>query len=113
MKPPRLRLSVEEVMAQSAKLPALVQHMFLDGEWIWYCGPSLAGADNKPVREALKEIGFRFAMSGHRMRDPAGNQTNVVGTWGHSCQRPLPPRRRSHQGEPASEPTTADLIGAL
>lgn len=96
MKTPRPRLPIDEVMAQlQAKLPALVLHMFLDGEWVWYCGPSLAGDTNKPTRETLKEMGFRFAFNGHVMKDAEGNATDLTGSWGNSCQHPTPTRRRS------------------
>lgn len=115
----KARIPIPEVMAQvQARLPALVDHMFLDGEWIWYCGPSLAGEDNKPVREALKEIGFRFCFKGHPMRDAEGQPTDVTGSWGHSCERPMPRRRHSHRSntpatEPARQLSDAELIGAL
>ena len=86
---------VNEVMKRvSQETPALVQHMFLDGEWVWYCGPSLAGADNKALRESLKEIGFRFCFKGHPMKGPDGQVTNVKGSWGHSCAKPMGFRRK-------------------
>lgn len=119
MKTTRPRLPIDEVMAQvQARLPALVPHCYLDGEWIWYCGPSLAGADNAATRETLKEIGFRFAFKGHVMRDSAGHPTTTVGTWGHSCQRPLPPRRRGRQpteseSAPSSPSASLDCINSL
>ncbi len=75
-------------------LPALYTHMFMDGEWVWYCGPSLAGADNKNARETLKEIGFRFAFKGHPMRGADGQPTKVMGSWGHSCAKPMGFRRK-------------------
>lgn len=119
-RPPRPRLAIDEVMGQiAARLPALTPHMFLDGDWVWYCGPSLAGADNKPVRETLKEIGFRFAINGHRMRDAQGNDTAIMGTWGHSCHHPTPPRRniqrtgREADEQPASAVSSPSIDIAL
>jgi hypothetical protein len=110
-RPPRPRLALDEVLAQvQAKLPALIPHLYRDGEWLWYCGPSLAGADNKPVRETLKEIGFRFAFSGHRMRNAAGEQTDIIGTWGHSCKHPTPPRRRDSRASNDTEHTAPTTI---
>ena len=100
-----------------AKAPGLVPHMYLDGEWIWYCGPSLQGAENKPVREAIKEIGFRFSFTGHVMRTHDGSPTNVKGSWGHSCLKPMRFNRSKAKGggkAPAKEEYAgADLIGAL
>lgn len=105
-------------MAQvQARLPALVPHMYLDGAWVWYCGPSLAGESNKPTRETLKELGFRFAFSGHVMKDAAGQPTSTIGSWGNSCQHPTPPRRRSHGGRSGSaeaeSPEPIESLAAL
>ena len=110
-KPKRPRLALDEVLAQvQARAPAIIPHLYRDGEWVWYCGPSLAGNDNKPVRETLKEIGFRFAFAGHRMRDGEGNQTDVIGTWGHSCKHPTPPRRRDNRANNDTEERTAPAL---
>ena len=77
--------SVDEVMTEmQERAPALVEHMFLDRDWIWYCGPSLQGEANKPHREVLKAAGFRWSPGGHLMPD---NQTK--GSWGHSCAKPM------------------------
>jgi len=74
----------DEVMAEVVRVaPQLACHMQMDRSWIWYCGPTLVGAHNKEVREALKGIGFRFA--------PKGRVVNgVVGNWAHSCTAPTP-----------------------
>ena len=88
------------------EIPALYTHMFLDGEWVWYCGPSLAGADNKNTRETLKEIGFRFAFKGHAMKGADGQPTKVMGSWGHSCARPMGFKRKG------KTPDTTEADGA-
>ena len=81
----------EEVMADLAQhLPAVAEHCYMDRSWIWYCGPSLAGDTNKPTRETLSALGFRYAPKGHTMQD---GQT--VGTWSHSCDQP---RKRIFRG---------------
>ena len=92
-----------EVMAEvQAACPQLVPHMFMDGAWIWYCGPSLK--EHPKLREALSNIGFRFAKRGHVMPD---KQTR--GYWGHSCDRPTRTHRHRqggpthHQPEPQQE----------
>jgi hypothetical protein len=98
--PPRPRLSTAEVMQQvSERAPQLVPHCFLDRDWIWLCNVDLRGDANKPAREALKQIGFRFSPKGHVMQDGV-----TIGTWSHSCQRPCFPRRFiKHKGS-APEP---------
>jgi len=114
MKPSRPRLPIDEVMTQmQARLPALVPHMFLDGAWVWYCGPSLAGETNKPTRETLKEMGFRFAFSGHVMKDAAGQATTVRGSWGNSCQHPTPPRRHNRGAAAITSDTSDSPIESL
>ena len=102
-KPIRQARSPEDVMALvNERIPHLVERMFMDREWIWYCGPSLAGEDNKATREALKEFGFRYAMKPHLM--PDGQTT---GTWGNSCTRPTCNFRRG-QHRPASPQPVED-----
>lgn len=93
--------SIEEVMDDvQARVPHLTNQMFLDRNWVWYCGPSLAGAENKATREALKEIGFRFSREGHLMPDGV-----TTGTWGHSCLKPKPmfPRRHASRRDAADD----------
>lgn len=119
------RISIAEVMGKvQASIPALVEHMFLDGAWIWYCGPSLAGKENEPVRQHLKDIGFRFCFKGHPMKNNDGQATNVIGTWGHSCEKPTSTRRRpstaarqnntaESAAAPVREPSPAELIALL
>ena len=81
-----------EVMADvQAAAPKLVPFMFMDGAWIWYCGPSLK--EDEAARRALSTIGFRFAKRGHVMPDK-----RTRGYWGHSCDRPT--RTHRHQGGP-------------
>ena len=115
MKTTTIKRSIPEVMGEvGEKLPSLVPFMFLDGSWIWYCGPSLAGAENKETREVLgtRGIGFRFAPHGHLMQDKT-----TLGTWGHSCEAPIPRRFRSKQKEPignsSTELSTSDLLAQL
>lgn len=90
------RLSIIEVLDQvQARAPDLAPHLYLDGKWLWYCGPSLQGEAHKPQREALKEIGFRFAGKGHPLKDAEGKE--ITGHWGHSCQAPTALRRTKTQ----------------
>lgn len=91
-KPKRAR-PAEDVMADiQLQLPDLAEHMYMDRDWIWYCGPSLQGEENKPKREALKAIGFRFCPGGHDMGDG-----ETKGSWGHCCERPMGKRRRNNK----------------
>ena len=92
-----------EVMAEvQAACPNLVPHMFMDGAWIWYCGPSLK--EHPKLREALSNIFFRFAKRVHVMPDK-----QTLGYWGHSCDRPTRTHRHRqggpthHQPEPQQE----------
>lgn len=78
--------TVAEVLAEvDKKAPTLSPHLFIDREWIWYCGPSLQMFPK--LRAALAEIGFRFSRKGHPMPD------GQTGSWGHSCAKPTWPRR--------------------
>ena len=69
--------------------PALHKAAEVDRDWVWLV-VDLSGEESKAVREAIgkKGLGFRFAKRGHTL----GNGS--VGTWGHSCQRPMPYKRR-------------------
>ena len=114
MTPNRDPRPMAEVLADVEKhLPALVAHCYVDRDWLWYCGPSLAGDHNKATRETLSALGFRYAPKGHTMQDGA-----TVGSWSHSCAEPRKRifRRRNfhhtnnnqHDEQPAFDP-----IGAL
>lgn len=104
-KPARQRMTTEEVVAEVLrKCPSLVEHMFLDREWVWYCGPSLK--NNAEVRTALSEIGFRFSPKGHLMPDG-----ETIGSWGHSCLRPIFARRQNKKQSASNrleQPTEPD-----
>lgn len=91
MKPNRSPRPATEVMADVRKLtPKVAPHCYVDRDWIWYCGPSLQGEQNKPTRETLCSLGFRFAPKGHVMQDG-----KTRGSWSHSCDHPL---RRFNKG---------------
>ena len=84
MTPNRDPRPMAEVLADVEKhLPALVAHCYVDRDWLWYCGPSLAGDHNKATRETLSALGFRYAPKGHTMQDG-----ETVGSWSHSCEAP-------------------------
>ena len=107
------RLTSEQVMQQVFdKTKGIVDHCYLDRDWIWYCGPSLQGEVNKSTREALKAIGFRYAPGGHEMNDPAKTR----GSWGHSCHKPTATFRkgavRAGHSRPAVTPPV-DHLAAL
>lgn len=95
--PTKPRQSKEQVIAAlEEQTTGLLEHMYEDRDWIWYCGPALTGKANAAIRNVLKNLGFRFSPKGHLMPDG-----ETIGTWGHSCQRPMFPKRRRH-------PTTRD-----
>jgi hypothetical protein len=86
----RVPRSVEEVMSQmSERVPHLLEKCFMDRDWIWICNVDLRGEANVPTREFIKELGFRFSPGGHLMQDG-----KTRGHWGHSCLKPMGPRRR-------------------
>ena len=66
-----------------AQLPDLIGHFYTDRSWLWYCGPSLAGDNNKATRETLSALGFRYAPRGHQMANGL-----TTGSWSHSCEAP-------------------------
>lgn len=83
-------ITISEVMAQlGAKAPHLAENCYIDRDWVWYCGPSLQPKPDD--RAILKELGFRWSKGGHQMPDGV-----TVGSWGHSCQKPMFPRRKQH-----------------
>lgn len=90
----RVLRTVEEVMTLIAEqVPALVEHAYLDRDWVWICKVNLSGGANLPARTALKSIGFRFSPEGHLMPDGA-----TRGHWGHCCTKPMFPKRRGSVG---------------
>lgn len=105
------RLTSDAVMQQVYdKTKGIVDHCYLDRDWVWYCGPSLQGEANKPTRESLKAIGFRFAPGGHVMQDG-----KTRGSWGHSCNRPIHGKRRGSAptGRKSSTEDAIDSLAAL
>jgi hypothetical protein len=97
-----------EVMAEvSAKVPALCGHIYEDRDWLWYAGPSLQ--DKPAVREVLKAVGFRYARNGHALGG------GLMGTWGHSCQRPVRTWKKGERGArvEAKEEEVVDYVAAL
>lgn len=74
----------------------------LDRKWVWITTDL---RQDEPSRQALKAFGFVFAKNGgHKL--PSG----AMGTWGHSCDAPLPfrkfPRRRGAAGKSPPAPPT-------
>jgi len=110
--PPAGCMTQQEVMGQMARhTPTLTQHVYVDRDWLWYCGPSLAGDGNKPTREALNLIGFRYSKRGHLMSDK-----KTVGKWGHSCTQPTFRRRRGSKGyrrKQSAPAITDDVLSML
>ena len=102
MKPKRERISQLEVLAWlQMNHPDLHQSAEIDRAWIWIT------ATLKPphkdctcdecerlavVRRSIAEYGFVFARRLHPL--PSGK----LGTWGHSCLKPLPFKRRRSKG---------------
>ena len=80
----------------AANYPQLHEVAEIERAWVWLPWDG-RGEDNKPIREALKAFGFKFAFKGHQL--PSGKR----GTWGHCCTRPMPFRRHSKRnGGPAN-----------
>jgi hypothetical protein len=109
--PIRQLRSADEVMQElSERAPSLVDHCFMDRDWIWYCGPALSGNDNIPLRQHLKDLGFRFCPDGHTMPDGT-----TKGSWGNSCLKPMHAKRKKnlnhHRITPAEDP--ADQLRSL
>lgn len=84
-----------------SRVPDLLDNIVPDGDWLWYCGPSLQGEENKATREALKDIGFLWAKQGHQIE-----ATDDEGSWGHCCGHPTKFRRRGKDNTP--EGSTSD-----
>jgi hypothetical protein len=87
--------------------PELVPDAALDRNWIWLT-TNLKGDDKKPVRESLKQNGWRFAFKPHKMAD--GREAR----WANNCGFFKPFRKRkpsshasaseaSHRTEPEDD----------
>jgi hypothetical protein len=91
-KPKRERIPQPDVLAWVASThPALSASAHVERDWVWLA-VDLRGDHNKPIRESIKEYGFRFAKRGHEL----GN--GQTGTWAHACLKPLPFKRRGQDG---------------
>ncbi len=92
----RERIPQPEVLAWlQTNYPALHQGAEIDRHWVWLTA-NLKGEQHSATRTALKAFGFIFAKKrgGHPL--PSGK----LGTWGHSCLKPLPFKRR-FKGRPS------------
>lgn len=63
--------------------PQLFARAVTDRDWVWVAA-DLSGNQNKPIRESIKNFGFKFAKRGHALSN--GQQA----FWGHACTRPIP-----------------------
>lgn len=82
-------------------------HIYMDRDWLWYVGPSL---QHEPEdRTKLKNLGFRFAPSGHPMQ--IGEKV-IASNWGHSCAHPvrLFKKKRPDAAEDATETVDPNLV---
>lgn len=91
-------IPTNEVLAWLAKNhPDLIDHAEIDRSWTWLA----VDLRTKPeVRESLKQYGFVFAKRGHKM--PSGS----TGWWGHSCDAPMPFKRRDRDSKPKRKERT-------
>lgn len=82
----------------------------IDRSWVWLC-VDLRGDHNKELRDAIGKqgLGFRFAPKGHPL------ESGHIGTWSHSCDKPIPFRRkgRGPAKEEGSTMSDEQLEGAL
>lgn len=86
--------------------PALHATAELDRDWVWLT-ENLSGDSHKEIRESLKNAapgrGFVFAKKGgHKL--PSGK----LGTWGHSCDKPMPFKRRGGSKGNSNTPATPE-----
>lgn len=86
--------------------PELHASAELDRAWVWLC-VDLRGDHNKPVRESIKEYGFRFCKRGHAF---PGNKT---GTWAHSCQQPTGYKRKKGAATKSGSATPGQRVDPL
>jgi hypothetical protein len=101
---PNVKLSQVDVLAWlQQNHPGL--HAEPDRRWIWI-SDNLSGGNNKPVREDLKKIGFRFAKNGHTT--PSG----TLAHWGHHCDAPIPFKRSGGKVD-HNKPTREDVLSEI
>ena len=72
----------------------------IERDWIWLADVNLAGDQNKPVRESLKEFGFRFGRE-HTLPD------GRIARWAHACEKPIPFRRKKSSPETKGDKPSA------
>lgn len=78
--------------------PHLQDAATIDRSWCWLA-VDLRGEHNKTTRDSIGDYGFRFSRRGHPLTN------GQTGTWGHSCERPLPYRRKG-KGQAVTARTT-------
>ena len=88
--------------------PELHAKAEIDRDWVWLA-VDLRGDPTIPIRTAIKEYGFIFSRRGGHVL-PSG----AIGTWGHSCERPVRFFRKGNQSR-QSDPKelTDDTILAM
>lgn len=82
--------------------------IYLDRNWLWYCGESLQHHPEK--RTILKSIGFRFAPAGHPMK--IGDKV-VTSHWGHSADHPTHRSKKKSKGHANTEASEAEVESVL
>lgn len=90
-KPKRERIPQSEVFAWvEANYPELAVEA--ERAWVWIATPPLP----EPAEKALSAYGFiRSKKGGHLL--PSGR----LGLYGHSCEKPMPFKRKFFKGKPA------------
>jgi hypothetical protein len=91
--------------------PALHAKAEIERKWVWLADTDLRGDQHKPVREALKEIGFQFKFSGDHVL-PSGRGAR----WSHHCESPIPRRRKGwgkKGGASVRELSDEELLAAV
>lgn len=118
MKKPRERIPQPDVLAWlKSNHPMLHVTCEIDRAWIWiteslkppHHNCKCEACENlAAVRRSLADYGFVFARR-HLHQLPSGK----LGTWGHSCLKPLPFRRKGKPEKTETEDRTEDFDGEL
>jgi hypothetical protein len=106
-KPKRELIPQPDVLAWlQAHHPELHAGAELDRAWVWIT-TSLKGDEHLATRESIKQYGFIFNRhGGHKL------SSGALGTWGHSCEKPIAFKRKGGGKPKARDNDRLDPIAA-
>ncbi len=103
----RNKIPATEVLEWLSKNhPEIREVAEIDRDWVWIA-VNLSGEEHRATRDSLKEFGFAYKTKGaHPL------QSGRMGTWSHSCTRPISFKKRggARRAAPENEESEAELL---